>query len=209
MFPIGAARIKDPDLRFQHQAVAAVKAVVEAVRGLVRGNLGRPSILTVDFDERADAARLSLQQTMQACAQFAELNSVRGAPAILRRVAENTQRIALISAVGRNQGAPVIEMRDFDIGHALARWSATTMIQNIASHIADNQTERDVNDVEGFIQEAGKRGRTWNDVQRKFRRVKARDLKDIFEGLEREGSIRVETEGRPGGRWPIRTAFAA
>ena len=152
VFPIGAARIKDPDLRFQHQAVAAVKAVVEAVRGLVRGNLGRPALLTVDFDERADAARLALQETMQACAQYAELNGVRGAPAILRRVAENAQRIALISAVGRNPGAPVIEMRDFDIGHALARWSATTMIHNIASHIADNQTERDVNDVERFIQ---------------------------------------------------------
>ena len=203
VFPIGAARIKDPDLRFQPQAVAAVKTVVEAVRGLVRGNLGRPALLTVDFDERADAARLALQQTMQACAQYAELNGVRGAPAILRRVAENAQRIALISAVGRNPGAPVIEMRDFDIGHALARWSATTMIHNIASHIADNQTERDVNDVERFIHEAGDRGRTWREVQRKFRRVKARDLREIFEGLEREGSIRVETETRLGGRWPL------
>jgi hypothetical protein len=165
--------------------------------------------LTADFDERADAARLALQSTMQASAQYAELTGARGAPAILRRVAENAQRIALISAVGRNPHAPVIEMRDFDIGHALARWSATTMIHNIASHIADHQTERDVNDVERFIHEAGGHGRTWNDVQRKFRRVKARDLKDIFEGLEREGSIRVETEGRPGGRWPVRTAFIA
>jgi hypothetical protein len=160
VFPIGAARIKDPNLRFQREAVAAVKTVVEAIRGLVRGNLGGPALLTVDFDEQADAARLALQGTMQACAQYAELNSVRGAPAILRRVAENAQRIALISAVGRNPAAPVIEMRDFDIGHALARWSATTMIHNIASHIADNQTERDVNDVERFIQTAGARGRT-------------------------------------------------
>ncbi len=209
VFPIGAARIKDPDLRFQPQAVAAVKTVVEAVRGLVRGNLGRPALLTVDFDERADAARLALQETMQACAQYAELNSVRGAPAILRRVAENAQRIALISAVGRNPGAPVIEMHDFDIGHALARWSATTMIHNIASHIADNQTERDVNDVERFIQAAGDRGRTWREVQRNFRRVKARDLREIFEGLEREGSIRVENQSVPTGGYPTKIAFPA
>jgi hypothetical protein len=207
VFPIGTARIKDPDLRFQPQAVAAVKSVVEAVRGLVRGNLGRTSLLTVDFDAEADRARLALQATMQACARYAELNGVRGAPAILRRVAENAQRIALISAIGRNPGAPVIEMRDFDIGHALARWSATTMIRNIASHIADNQTERDVNDVERFIYEAGDRGRTWREIQRRFRRVKARDLREIFEGLEREGTIRVETETAPGGRWPVKTAF--
>lgn len=62
VFPIGTARIKEPDLRFQHQAVAAVKRVVEAIRGLVRGNLGRPSLLAVDFGERAEAARLALQQ---------------------------------------------------------------------------------------------------------------------------------------------------
>ena len=209
VFPIGAARIKDPDLRFQNQTVAAVKAVVEAVRGLVRGNLGRPALLTVDFDERADAARLALQQTMQACAQYAELNSVRGAPAILRRVAENAQRIALISAVGRNPNAPVIEMRDFDVGHALARWSATTMIHNIASHIADNQTERDVNDVERFIHAAGDSGRTWREVQRNFRRVKARDLREIFEGLEREGSIRVENCPMPTGGYATKIAFPA
>ena len=92
-------------------------------------------------------------------------------------------------------------MRDFDIGHALARWSATTMIHNIASHIADNQTERDVNDVERFIQAAGDRGRTWREVQGNFRRVKARDLREIFEGQEREGSIRIEP-AHPHGRIP-------
>lgn len=98
-------------------------------------------------------------------------------------------------------------MRDFDIGHALARWSATMMIQNIASHIADNQTERDVNDVERFIREGGDRGRTWREVQRKFRRVKARDLKEIYESLEREGPIRVETTPMGNGGLPVKTAF--
>ena len=34
VFPIGTARIKDPDLNLQPQAVAAVKSVVEAIRGL-------------------------------------------------------------------------------------------------------------------------------------------------------------------------------
>jgi len=59
-------------------------------------------------------------------------------------------RIALISAVGRNPYAPVIAKREFDIGHALAHRSATMMIHNIVCHIADNQTERDLNDVERF-----------------------------------------------------------
>ena len=81
------------------------------------------------------------------------------------------------------------------------------MIHNIASHIADNQTERDVNDVERFICEAAGRGRTWREVQRNFRRVKARDLREIFEGLEREGSIRVENCPIPTGGYPTKIAF--
>jgi hypothetical protein len=43
------------------------------------------------------------------------------------------------------------------------------MIHNIASHIADNQIERDVNGVERFIQAAGDRGRTWGEFWRNFR----------------------------------------
>ena len=58
-----------------------------------------------------------------------------------------------------------------------------------------------------FICEAGDRGRTWREVQRKFRRVKARDLKEIYESLEREGSIRVETTPMGNGGWPVKTAF--
>jgi hypothetical protein len=38
--------------------------------------------------------------------------------------------------------------------------------------------------------------------------VKARDLRDIFDGLEREGSIRVETTPAGTGGWPIKVAFA-
>jgi hypothetical protein len=123
----------------------------------------------------------------------------------LRRVAEVAQRIALISAIGPDPVAPVLGSDDFDIGHAIARWSACEMVRNIA----DNQTERDVNDVERFIQEAGKRGRSWREVQRRFRRVKARYLRDIFEGLEREGSIRVETHPFTTGGYPNKVAFPA
>ena len=83
------------------------------------------------------------------------------------------------------------------------------MIHNIASRIADNQTERDVNDVERFIHAAGERGRTWREVQRNFRRVKARDLREIFKGLEREGSIRVENCPIPTGGYPTKIAFPA
>ena len=51
-----------------------------------------------------------------------------------------------------------------DYGHAIAWWNAGVMIANIASYIADNQIERDVNDVERFITEAGGDGRDTRSV---------------------------------------------
>jgi hypothetical protein len=146
---------------------------------------------------------------MQGCAEHAEDTGIRGAGPILRRVAEVAQRIALISAIGRDPVAPVLGSDDFDIGHAIARWSACEMVRNIASHIADNQTDRDVNNVERFIQEAGGRGRIWREVQRNFRRVTPRDLREIFEGQEREGSIRIENHPTPTGGYPNKAAFPA
>jgi hypothetical protein len=207
VFPIGSSRVKQPDKRFRDRTVEGIKAVLEAIRDRARGNLGQPEMLTVPFEPAAEAAYLALQETMQGCALHAEINGVRGAGPILRRVAEVAQRIALISAIGRDPVAPAMSADDFEVGHALARWSACEMVRNIACHIADNQLERDVNDVERFIREAGAQGRTWREVQRKFRRVKVRDLKEIYESLEREGSIRVETTPTGAGGWPIKIAF--
>lgn len=86
--------------------------------------------------------------------------------------------------------------------HALARWSATVMIGNIASHIADNQYEADVNEVERFIRDSGEKGRTWSEVQRRFRRLRKRDLTEIVEGLEQGDLVASEmtvslSKGRP------------
>jgi hypothetical protein len=99
-------------------------------------------------------------------------------------------------------------MPDFNVGHALALWSATTMIRGIASYVADNQVERDTNDVERFISEAGANGKLWREVQSRFRRIRTRDLREIMERLEGQGSIRVEaTSGTHGGH-PIKRYLA-
>ena len=202
VFPLGQAAPKDPDDRFQAELIENIGRLREAMRGLVKGNLGRMEAVTVPFDEGAEADRQRVIETMSACADYADRNAVKGGGPILRRVAENAAKIALISAVGRDPVAPVITRHDFAIGHVLARWSATVMVANIASHIADNQYERDVNEVERFIKEGGDAGRDYRDVQRKFRRVKARDLKEIVESLEREGSILVQNKTPIGGGPP-------
>ena len=199
VFPLGETASKATDDSGAEAASEGIKAAQAAISNRVSGNLGSAGLVTAGLDDYAEKARLALKEKEAAFALYAEKNAIRGGPAILRRVTENALKIALISAVGRNSDRPEIDSRDMEIGHALAWWSANVMISNIASHIADNQLERDVNDVERFIAEAGCKGRQWRDIQRKFRRIRARDLKDVVESLEREGSILVEVVPNPSG----------
>lgn len=207
VMPLGRGEMKDPNRAFEAELCDGIRGVLAAIASRVTGKLGRAEVCTAPLTEGADAERVALGETMEACAEYADANAVRGAAPILRRVRENALKIALVSAVGRNPLAPVIDASDFAIGHAIARWSATVMIANIRSHIADNQIERDINDVERFVRSAGEGGRTWRDVQRAFRRVRARDLREIMEALEAQGSVRcIMTPSQMGGH-PQKTFF--
>ncbi|MEM8625489.1 MAG: DUF3987 domain-containing protein, partial [Pseudomonadota bacterium] len=204
IMPLGRSQAKDPDERHRAELVEGLKALLAAIGARVNGNLGQPALCVARISPEAERERLALRRTMVAMAEYAEITAIRGAGPILRRVTENALKIALVSAVGRDPRAPILTKPDFDIGHAVARWSACTMIANIASHIADNQIERDVNEVELFIAEAGEKGRTWREVQRKFRRIRGRDLRDIVESLEREEVVRVEVDVHESIRRPVK-----
>ena len=203
VFPIGQSGPKEPDKTGQADIVEGITGIAEAVRARATGNVGQAPCLTVTMDPEAERARQALITTMDACATFSEDRGLRGS-SILRRVAENAAKIALVSAVGRDPRSPVISAADFAIGHALARWSAVTMINGIASHIADNQIERDVNAVERFIKDGGNAGRLWRDVQRRFRSIRARDLRDIVDDLEQQGIMTLEISPPQFGGHPVK-----
>jgi hypothetical protein len=202
VFPLGQTAPKEMDDSGAGAVADSIKHVQGVMASRVTGNLGNVAVKTVPLDDAGEAARAALKEKETAFAAYAEKNAIRGGPAILRRVTENALKIALISAVGRKPDNPEMDGRDVEIGHALAWWSANVMISNIASHVADNQLERDVNDVERFIAEAGERGREWRSIQRRFRRIRSRDLKEMVEALEREGSIVAVAEMNPLGGHP-------
>ncbi|MEO1724899.1 MAG: hypothetical protein AAFR84_21185, partial [Pseudomonadota bacterium] len=136
-----------------------------------------------------------------AAARFAEREGIKGAPSILMRVAENAVKIALISAVGRAPSAASIDQHDFEIGYALAKWSAEVMIANIASHVADNLQEQNTNEVERVIKSAGEEGISQSRLLRRFRKLRKKDLVDIADALVQQGSVEaaqiIGTGGRP------------
>lgn len=192
LFPIGMSGVKGPSDRFRDQTVAGIKAVLDAIRGRLRGNLGIPELCTVPFDARAERAYEALRSTMESCARYSDDNGMRGVGPVLLRVAENAVKIALVSAIGREPVAPVVTMDDFEKAHLLARWSACEMVRNIGSHIADNQVERDVNDVERRILKAGPEGILKGKLKDQVRAIRKREFDDIIASLEESGRIAVE-----------------
>src|SRR5262249_48237515 len=73
-----------------------------------------------------------------------ELREARGTAftAILARVAENAQKLALVRAVGFDPEAPAISADDADWAIHLVRHFANHTMIAVERHVADNETER-------------------------------------------------------------------
>lgn len=202
VMPIGESYPKDPDKSGGTEVADGINAIVAHVETMARTSITPPCARVAMTDE-AHRAYTSLVTMMDAAARASSAAGIRGAPAILKRVAENAAKIALVSAVGRDHLAPRISAHDFAIGHAVARWSAVTMVANIASRIADNQTERDVNDMERAIRAAGQEGILKGKLFDSLRRIKPRDKADILAGLQEAGRViqmKAETATKSGVR---------
>ena len=64
--------------------------------------------------------------------------------------------------------------------------------RNIAGHIADNQVERDVNEVERRILKAGPDGILKGKLKDQVRAIRKREFDDIVASLEESGRIAIE-----------------
>lgn len=202
VMPIGESYPKEPDKSGGAEVAEGINDIVAHAENRARTAICAPCE-AVAMAHEAQRAYASLVTMMDAAARAATDAGIRGAPAILRRVAENAVKIALVSAVGRDHLAPQINAHDFAIGHAIARWSAITMVSNIASRIADNQTERDVNDLERAIRDAGPNGVLKGKLFNGLRRIKPRDKADILAGLQEAGivvQVKTDSATKPGVR---------
>jgi hypothetical protein len=213
-FPLGETGVQAPRLDRRDDAVAGLRRLRAAVQARVVGNLGQPQVYTVPWAPGVEAAWTALRDLMAGSAVAARRDGVKGASAILRRVAENAMKIALVSAVGRNPEEPRMERIDLDVGHALARWSATSMIWGVAAHVADNDTERDALAIERFIREAGKDGRTRSEITKRFERLRKVDRDERLATLVEGGRVRMvkgattAQGGAPGARYfPVPSGF--
>ena len=89
-----------------------------------------------------------------------------GAPSIIMRLCENAMKIALIAAASRSIEDLEITTADYDLGMAVAHWSAISMINAIGRYYVENSSHRNLKRVLDYIEGGGLSGRTKTQIAR-------------------------------------------
>lgn len=110
-----------------------------------------------------------------------ELREARGTAftAILARIAENAQKLALVRAVGLDPQAPAITADDADWAIRLIRHFASCTMVAVERHVADNETERNHKRVLEIIRASGNVGLTKSELIRRTQFVDKRQRDEI------------------------------
>lgn len=185
--------------------IAALQRVAERggrpcgnLEGITSGPVTRsdPYVVPLSDEARARFAELSICIT-------AELREARGTAftALLARVAENAQKLALIIAVGRDPENPEISSSDAEWAIGFVRHFTSQTRVAIERFVADNETEAHHKRLKELIRAAGPAGMTKSQITRSSQWLKARDRDEILLSLMESGEVvseGVRTKGRQG-----------
>lgn len=198
-------RNKTPDqLEIPDDLIADLKTIAQGLSE--DGTVGdmpempdmKPSVYTVPTTPGADRLldRLTDDQTDW-------LRSMKGtsATAIIARVGENVNKVAMIRAISDNPSAPLITERDVKWATALVEHCTRTLLREADRFVADNETEASHKRVLDIIRKAGTISH--NDLTRKTQHLKQRERGEIINALIESQLIRIFAEktdgaGRPG-----------
>ena len=121
-----------------------------------------------------------------------ELREARGTAftAILARIGENAQKLALIRAVGIDPVAPALSSEDAEWAIGLVRHYALRTMTAVERHVADNETERSHKRVLEIIRSGGgDDGLSKSELIRRTQFVDKRQRDDILLTLIEAGLV--------------------
>lgn len=135
--------------------------------------------------------------------QFArKLEAIEKHASFFARTAEIALRIATIKAIGDNPTEPRISLDDVVWACDVAEWSALKMLQQCEDYLADTEHQANAQRIIRIVKDA-KGEISYRDIQRALNhRLKARDLKEILEGLVEAGDFEVRIARSAGGGHP-------
>lgn len=186
--------------------VRAFQAVAHGAGG--EGNLSglmapgiRPSPFTVPMTHEAEVAAKALRDEQVKQARKGEGT---GANSILARWTENSIKLALIRAVSRNPGNPIINETDIAWGRAVAEHAMRTIMREIDANAAESPFEKLTKKI---MKLARRRGSiTKRDMNHGGITVPPRDLQAALDTLVEAGQLAVRARdhggaGRPCLEW--------
>jgi len=120
------------------------------------------------------------------------------------RSAEMAQRMATIRAIGRDGAAAKVTLEDMDWGIALARWSAEQTVEMAADYMAETQHQGEAQRVIRALQ--GRGWMTFREISQSLKnRLKAKELRDMLDGLVDGGDLDRREDQPPAGGHKIKS----
>ena len=186
--------------------VLAAQAIGEGAEGHNAFPLGehssqRPKPFNVPYasDDARDLARkIRLTQT-----DLLRAHEGTAQTSIIARLAENSQKLALIKAICDNPKSPRISASDLEWGYLVAGMSVDTLLRAVKERVADNEQEAKLKRVYSEIAKSGAAGISKTELSRacKFMGT-TRALNDVIAMLTESDMIRAGTGKENNGRKP-------
>ena len=169
------------------QLVARLKAFYELNND--GGNLStlqaaelKPNLYTVK--ETAGARQLRLESDDQLDAITGEIER-----SLYNRLIENASKLALVYAVAKSPGVPVIDEQAFMWGLQFSEWSVKRLITIAKRHVSEGSYHSLTLRVEKLIEQAGEKGLKVHEVNRSIRDVQPKQTNAVIDHLAGSGFI--------------------
>ena len=182
--------------------VLAAQAIGEGADGHNSFPLGdhssqRPKPYSVPYASdgaRELAKRMRLTQT-----ELLRAHEGTAQTSIIARLAENSQKLALIKAICDNPKAPKISEADLEWGYLVASMSVDTLLRAVKERVADNEQEAKLKRVYSEIAKSGAAGISKTELSRvcKFMGT-VRALNEVLDMLMQSGMVRCAEFGEIG-----------
>ena len=199
----------DEDYPDENIAVGIRQAPPALIRDLqcvaAGGLLQKGNLIGKTADQNTTVTPMFVPMTEEARARFkalsleltGELRAAAGTActAILARIGENSLKLALIVAVGRDPARPEIDLTAADWAIDFVRYFAQRTMAAVERHVADTEVEAHLKRLKEIIRNAGAKGITKSEITRASQWLKSRDRNEILETLIESGDITTGMRG--------------
>jgi hypothetical protein len=185
-------KISDDTMRRMKEIAAGVGQSDKNLSGVMSATV-EPDPYTVPYGDGARDEVRRLKEDERGWLRGAGQRQ-QGASAVIARYAENTIKVALIHAISRNPGDPIIAVGDLQWARRLVEYCITSLLDEASRHVADNETENQHKKVLEVIRKAGRKGISKRDLYRKTFFVSKRQREEILNSLQESGNVLVVRE---------------